>query len=104
MKGNGDGLINRKSCKIKSSKSTNFFIFLKVVQRAELESLLGQFWAPSLMFDTPAIVKCVLFLLAIGLSPSHFCVFCEVCALLQLVCVFFLNFHCFYMLFHRFSI
>lgn len=32
-----------------------FFIFSKTVQQARLESFSGQFWAPSLMFDTPVI-------------------------------------------------
>lgn len=31
------------------------FIFLKAVKEAELESLLGQFWPTSLLFDIPAL-------------------------------------------------
>lgn len=49
--------MSRKSRKtddntVKSPKFSPTFIFSKVVQSALLESVLGHFWHPELMFDT----------------------------------------------------
>lgn len=53
----GEVFMSRKSRKtddntVKSPKFSPTFIFSKVVQSAILESVLGHFWHPELMFDT----------------------------------------------------
>lgn len=60
--GMGDVLIRRKSFKtyenmFKSSKSMPPYTFSKSFQWAGLQSLPGQFWAPGLMSDIPAVYE-----------------------------------------------